>query len=145
LADEVVPWGWNRKDGVIVLAMLAGLGSGWKIIDGHSGRDDREMGELTTQVATLQRSIDAINRALEAYQSDRMKMGASRAELDAINGKLVDLRGALDGVEKRDHDADAEMKQLFQQRIADLKQDMQDLGTQVRDALRAPLVGPRQR
>jgi len=134
LADEVAPWNWNRKDGVIVLAMVAGLGGGWKVIDGHSGRDDREMGELTTQVATLQRSIDAINRALEAYQSDRMKMGASRVELDGISGKLLDLRGAIDAVEKRDHDADAELKQA----IADLRGE-------VRDALRGPLVGPRPR
>jgi len=134
LADEVAPWNWNRKDGVIVLAMVAGLGGGWKVIDGHSGRDDREMGELTTQVATLQRSVDAINRSIEAYQSDRLKMGAKGAELDAIVGKLADLRGTIDAVEKRAQQADA-----------DLKQNVQDLRSEVRDALRAPLVGPRPR
>jgi len=132
--DELAPWGWNRKDGVIVLAMLAGLGSGWKIIDGHSGRDDREMGELTTQVATLQRSVDAINRSIEAYQSDRLKIGTSGAEIDAVVGKLTDLRGAIEAVEKRAQQADA-----------DLKQNVQDLRSEVRDALRAPLVGPRPR
>lgn len=132
--DEAVPWGWNRKDGVIVLAMVAGLGSGWKIIDGHSGRDDREMGELTTQVATLQRSVDAINRSIEAYQSDRLKIGTSGAEIDAVVGKLTDLRGAIEAVEKRAQQADA-----------DLKQNVQDLRSEVRDALRAPLVGPRPR
>jgi chromosome segregation ATPase len=132
--DEVAPWNWNRKDGVLVLALLAGLGGGWKVIDGHSGRDDREMGELTTQVATLQRSIDAINRSIEAYQSDRLKMGAKGAELDAIVGKLADLRGTIDAVEKRAQQADA-----------DLKQNVQDLRAEVRDALRAPLVGPRPR
>jgi seryl-tRNA synthetase len=132
--DEAAPWGWNRKDGVLVLAMLAGLGGGWKVIDGHSGRDDREMGELTTQVATLQRSIDAINRSIEAYQSDRMKMGAKGAELEAVIGKIADLRGAIDAVEKRAQQADA-----------DLKQNVQDLRSEVRDALRAPLVGPRPR
>ena len=130
----MAPWGWNRKDGVIVLAMLAGLGSGWKIIDGHSGRDDREMGELTTQVATLQRSVDAINRSIEAYQSDRLKIGTSGAEIDAVVGKLTDLRGAIEAVEKRAQQADA-----------DLKQNVQDLRSEVRDALRAPLVGPRPR
>jgi len=130
----LAPWGWNRKDGVIVLAMLAGLGSGWKIIDGHSGRDDREMGELTTQVATLQRSVDAINRSIEAYQSDRLKIGTSGAEIDAVVGKLTDLRGAIEAVEKRAQQADA-----------DLKQNVQDLRSEVRDALRAPLVGPRPR
>jgi len=114
--------------------MLAGLGGGWKVIDGHSGRDDREMGELTTQVATLQRSIDAINRSIEAYQSDRMKMGAKGAELEAVIGKIADLRGAIDAVEKRAQQADA-----------DLKQNVQDLRSEVRDALRAPLVGPRPR
>jgi len=134
LGDELAPWGWNRKDGVIVLAMLAGLGSGWKIIDGHSGRDDREMGELTTQVATLQRSVDAINRSIEAYQSDRLKIGTSGAEIDAVVGKLTDLRGAIEAVEKRAQQADA-----------DLKQNVQDLRSEVRDALRAPLVGPRPR
>jgi len=134
LPDEAAQWGWNRKDGVLVLAMLAGLGGGWKVIDGHSGRDDREMGELTTQVATLQRSVDAINRSIEAYQSDRMKMGAKGAELDAIVGKLADLRGTIDAVEKRAQQADA-----------DLKQNVQDLRSEVRDALRAPLVGPRPR
>ena len=134
MADEAAPWGWNRKDGVLVLAMLAGLGGGWKVIDGHSGRDDREMGELTTQVATLQRSIDAINRSIEAYQSDRMKMGAKGAELEAVIGKIADLRGAIDAVEKRAQQADA-----------DLKQNVQDLRSEVRDALRAPLVGPRPR
>ena len=134
MPDEAAQWGWNRKDGVLVLAMLAGLGGGWKVIDGHSGRDDREMGELTTQVATLQRSIDAINRSIEAYQSDRLKMGAKGAELDAIVGKLADLRGAIDAVEKRAQQADA-----------DLKQNVQDLRSEVRDALRAPLVGPRPR
>ena len=134
MPDEAAQWGWNRKDGVLVLAMLAGLGGGWKVIDGHSGRDDREMGELTTQVATLQRSVDAINRSIEAYQSDRMKMGAKGAELDAIVGKLADLRGAIDAVEKRAQQADA-----------DLKQNVQDLRSEVRDALRAPLVGPRPR
>ena len=134
MADEVAPWNWNRKDGVIVLAMVAGLGGGWKVIDGHSGRDDREMGELTTQVATLQRSVDAINRSIEAYQSDRLKMGAKGAELDAIVGKLADLRGTIDAVEKRAQQADA-----------DLKQNVQDLRSEVRDALRAPLVGPRPR
>ena len=132
--DEAVPWGWNRKDGVIVLAMVAGLGSGWKIIDGHSGRDDREMGELTTQVATLQRSVDAINRSIEAYQSDRLKIGTSGAEIDAVVGKLTDLRGAIEAVESRARQADA-----------DLKQNVQDLRSEVRDALRAPLVGPRPR
>ena len=134
MGDELAPWGWNRKDGVIVLAMLAGLGSGWKIIDGHSGRDDREMGELTTQVATLQRSVDAINRSIEAYQSDRLKIGTSGAEIDAVVGKLTDLRGAIEAVEKRAQQADA-----------DLKQNVQDLRSEVRDALRAPLVGPRPR
>ena len=132
--DEAVPWGWNRKDGVIVLAMVAGLGGGWKIIDGHSGRDDREMGELTTQVATLQRSVDAINRSIEAYQSDRLKIGTSGAEIDAVVGKLTDLRGAIEAVESRARQADA-----------DLKQNVQDLRSEVRDALRAPLVGPRPR
>jgi len=119
---------------VIVLAMVAGLGGGWKIIDGHSGRDDREMGELTTQVATLQRSVDAINRSIEAYQSDRLKIGTSGAEIDAVVGKLTDLRGAIEAVESRARQADA-----------DLKQNVQDLRSEVRDALRAPLVGPRPR
>ena len=143
--DEAAPWGWNRKDGVLVLAMLAGLGGGWKVIDGHSGRDDREMGELTTQVATLQRSVDAINRSIEAYQSDRMKLGVKGAELDAIVGKLADLRGTIDAVEKRAQQADAEARNNERQANAELKQSVADLRAEVRDALRAPLVGPRPR
>jgi len=153
-ADDKKP-GWvpTGKDGAVLLMLLGGGVGGYKLIDAAVERQVTEntalLGATAGKVTALSGRIEDIAKKLEqltdaiaAMQSDRLRdlrtvyeRGSTlQTAFETLSRQIADVKGSIDGVERRGAEADR-----------DLKQSMSELRGEVNSALRAPLVGPRGR